>query len=243
MRVLLLSLFFVVSFAANSFAISTAFLHTAAGDCPSCSDYNSYLFCWDGGYPNDTDEAYFASGVSSKDGTVNNVDIGFAYGMVGCIGMLLNADADYVRWAIVARDGFDEAVFTVHIWIKPISSAGVGNDTIFNAKDDADNQLLISLKDDNTVYALYKGQTNAVECTSSNTTTDGEWQFIKVSGSVAGNVLSINVDGQGWEDDVDATAMTAFAASADFAQLGNSVTNIDDSHHVTFGMVTNGLKD
>lgn len=211
--------------------------------CPLCEDFAAYLFCYDGNYSGDTDKAYFGSGASTKDGTTNNVDFGTSYGLTGCSGVFLDADADYIQWTVAARDGFNEAAFTILILSKPISSAGGGGDLLFASQDDANNFIKVTFSDDNTVRVNYTGQSNEVICTSTNTYIDNEWQWTGIAGSVAGNVLSVNIDGQGWEDDGDATAMAAFAATSDYNLLGNLVSGIDDSHNVALVIVSDVYED
>lgn len=181
----------------------------ASVSCTSCTGTPDFFY--DGEVTDHTDYAYYSDGCSStKSGTVDSVDFGASYAYCGSVGMRFNAIGDDIRWAISSKDIFDSAAGTITMMVYVVSIAG--DTKLFFFQNTAANSIQCNLKSDGTVYFARTGDSVAVAMTTTNTFSTGAWFELKFRWSVAQNKISVNIAGQGWEDDGDEDAVTAFTA-------------------------------
>ena len=173
-------------------------------DASGCMS-GTYLSAWDGDYSGDSEEWCFASGGSTKSGTLTNGTIHTDYGETG-YGFLANSDDDYFTAEISSDDGFNDAVGTICMRVKVVNDDTDGDIVVFEAKGDANNYHYMMIRSNREVrlYTVADGGLKLYADSSSSIQED-TWVTIGVSWrSDTGNDSAATHDGSTWtEEDRD----------------------------------------
>jgi|GEM_PF-4359359 len=209
---------------------------SAASSCPS----GTYLFAWDGDYTGDTDKGCFASGGTTKDGSLSGTAaLHTDWGESGSVGVAFPAANDDLSWAVSSKDGLDPAQGTIYIRIKAVTTANTN--TVFIAWGDASNYILIDIINSNEVRGTYVGAGSTDYDYSSSTVTDNTWTTIGFSWKAdeAGTDFSVTHDRTNWNDkDKDLAVMNG----TDPASIKLISEEVDDVY-IDRIVITSGFKD
>jgi hypothetical protein len=96
------------------------------------------------------------------------------------------------------------------------------------------------IQDDNTIHFRIEGDPDGpggsgselVIAVSTQTVTDNTWHIIGLRWSVTEDKIGIKIDGNAWEDDVDADTVTDFWSEPVNLYLGTPSRAVDNNIHI-----------
>lgn len=188
----------------------------AAGDCPS----ETMLGSWNGGHSTNTSICYNGGASDKALTSQTGVDIGASYGETDD-GVRVDADNEYIRWAISADDLLDDQEGTCWIRTK-LSGASGANMYIWTAEFDIDNVLGVRVNSGGgAITAYYRASATSDTKNSSGGPTTGSFIDIGFTWSISTGTgaLCVDLEGGGWECDNN-EALDTWDTVPDYLYLG-----------------------
>jgi len=223
MKRLILLLIFLIAYPVNA-----GWYYGATDFCSDMGASGTYKGWWNGDYSGDTDKMCVNSGTSAKDGQVISATIdtwsnfsisGPAGG--GTYGVKVDADDEYVSWAISSLDVLNTSEGTIALDLYLIASTGAN--AVFCIYQDADNWMAARITSGNAIYFRHEGNNQNVNVTGGDPISDTTWTEVRMSWSVTSNQISVKVGANAWDDDIDVTVVTAFSVAAETLRMGVGV--------------------
>lgn len=128
----------------------------------------TYMFYYNGDYPDDTDKACFTNGTVTKDGTISGATVTSDY-------VLIEAANQYIQWVIASEDGISDSEGTVFATICMIDDgdADVETTQIWESYIDTNNYMLCQIDGGtNKLVCYHRGNGGTAQTVLSSSTFD-----------------------------------------------------------------------
>jgi len=191
----------------------------------SIAPSGTYSFYLNFEYPGDTDRAYTDSGGGTINGSASGatIDTWANFGIAGptgggTYGVKLDANDETIDYTITALDIIDTSEGTIALDIYFVTSTGINTFVQVGSDDD---EMTGEADANNYMDLQHQGDASTVNIVGTDAIPDTTWTTIRISWSVISNEISTKVGANGWETDVDASPVTAFASAAATLEIGD----------------------